>query len=145
MLSIAISCEIKLGDAASITASVFSCLCYDNSGKYKPAVYDNAVAECASKDSEQSTDFDFWLPGFCTGSGYATETGAAASTTAGGSPIVLTGTPTAATNTGVSDECLSEYELLLIRIDTLRAFFKRDSKSGRFYDFEPYIDYSCSN
>lgn len=148
MLSIVLSCESKLGDAASVSGSVFSCLCFDNSGKYKPTVYDNAVAGCSSKYSDQSTDFDFWLPGFCTGSSYATDTGAAASTTGGGSAIGLTGVPTVATNTGVNNGCLSEYDLLLIRIDTLRAFFKPDSKSGRldkFYDLEPYIDYSCSN
>jgi hypothetical protein len=130
MLSIVDSCESKLLDANTITASVFSCLCYDGSGNYIPAVYDNAVAGCSSALPTDSADFGFWLPGLCTDANYATNT-AAGSTTAGGSATAvggLTGTPTI-TSTGVIDECLSEYDLLLIKIG--KIFFKPCSESER--------------
>jgi hypothetical protein len=113
MLSIVESCESKLLDANTITASVYSCFCFDGSGKYVPAVYDNAVSECSSEFPDASTDFDFWLPGFCTNTNYATDTAAAGSTTAGASAttvVGLTGTPTGTTSGGVINECLSEYE-----------------------------------
>jgi hypothetical protein len=108
MLSIVESCEYKLTAANTVTASIFNCLCFDNSGNYVPSVYDNAVAGCSSVFADQSTDFDFWLPGFCTDTEYATETAAGMSTTAGGSStlIGLTGIPTVTSTGGVIDECL---------------------------------------
>jgi hypothetical protein len=113
MLSIVDSCESKLLDANTITASVYSCLCFDGSGHYVPAVYDNAVSECSSQFPDDSTDFDFWLPGFCTNTNYATDTAAASSTMAGASTTAvggLTGIPTVTTSAGVIDKSLSEYE-----------------------------------
>ena len=111
MLSIVESCESKLIDANTITASVFSCLCFDGSGNYAPAVYDNAVAGCSSEFPDESTDFDFWLPGLCTNTNYAADTVAASSAGASATAVVgLTSTPTITTSGGVIDECLSEYE-----------------------------------
>jgi hypothetical protein len=71
-------------------------------------VYDNAVAGCASEFADQSTDFDFWLPEFCTDTEYATETAAGMSTAGGGSStlIGLTGIPTVTSTGGVIDEYL---------------------------------------
>ena len=131
MLSIVESCESKLVDANTVTASVFSCLCFDGSGHYVPAVYDNAVAGCSSAFPSESTDFTFWLPGICTDTNYATDTAAASSATAGASTTVvgLTGTPTVTTSGGVINECLSEYELLLIRIGWI--FFRSYAEAGR--------------
>jgi hypothetical protein len=149
MLSIVDSCEYKLVDANTITASVFSCICFDSSGNYKPAAYDNAVAGCSSAYPDDSTDFGFWLPGFCTNTNYATETAAASSTMAGASAtavVGLTSSPTVNAIGKVIYKCLSEYESLLIRTEW--AFFNSYLKSGRFaeyHDFEPDIDYSCSN
>ncbi|KAE9374253.1 hypothetical protein N431DRAFT_335436 [Stipitochalara longipes BDJ] len=103
MLSIVESCESKLVDANTITASVFSCLCFDGSGKYAPAVYDNAVAGCSSAFPTESTDFDFWLPGFCTNSDFATGTAAVSSTTAGVTTTTAVGfTGTTTRETGFS-------------------------------------------
>jgi len=80
LLSIVESCESKLIDDNTITASVSSCLCHDGSGNYAPTIYDNAVAGCSSALPEDSTDFGFWIPGLCTGA-LATGTGAASTTT----------------------------------------------------------------
>jgi hypothetical protein len=103
MLSIVDSCESKLLDANTITASIFSCFCFDSSGNYAPAIYDNAVAGCSSAFPQDSTDFDFWLPGLCTSSDFATSTPAAstiteASTTEG---VGFTGLDTVTVSTGV--------------------------------------------
>ena len=108
MLSIALSCESKFTDLNPVTASIYNCLCFDNSGNYVPSVYDNAVAGCASESGDQITDLDFWMPGFCTNTEYATETAAGMSTTGGDSPTIigLTGIPTVTSTGGVIDECL---------------------------------------
>jgi hypothetical protein len=108
MLSIALSCESKFTDASPVTASIYNCLCFDNSGNYVPSVYDNAVAGCASELADQTTDLNFWLPGFCTDTEYATETAAGMSTTGGGLSTLtgLTGIPTVTSTGGVIDECL---------------------------------------
>jgi hypothetical protein len=149
MLSIALSCEEKLVDAATITASVFNCLCFDGSGKYVPTFYDNAVAGCSSQYPDQSTDFDFWLPGFCTNSNYATNAAPAASTTVGGSATVvagLTGIPTTNTIGAVSHDCLWKFEVLLMRIGwVIFDSYSESRRSEKHYDFEPDFDYSCSN
>ncbi len=98
MLSIVESCDYKLiNDDNTITASVSSFLCFDASGNHAPAVYDNAVAGCSSAYPDLSVDFDFWLPGICTGAAPA----AAASTTARGSAV---GRPTTAFPTTSSTE-----------------------------------------
>ena len=104
MLSIVESCESKLIDANTVTASVFSCLCFDSSGNYLPAAYDNAVSGCSSAFPDESTDFDFWLPGFCTN--FVTGTAAESSTTSSASApaVVLTSTPTVTNSGGVIDE-----------------------------------------
>ena len=81
LLSIIASCESKLLDANSITASVFNCFCFDGSGKYAPAIYDNAVAGCPDALSQDSDATDFYISGFCTASNLATATAAASTTT----------------------------------------------------------------
>jgi hypothetical protein len=94
LLSIIASCESKLLDANSITASVFNCFCFDGSGKYAPAIYDNAVAGCPDALSQDADASDFYISGFCTASNLATATTAASTTT-------VVSTTSGAGNTGL--------------------------------------------